>query len=128
MKTISLVVMVSFFMSGCAAMFSGTSETINLRSEEADTQFFVNNNEIGKGTSATTSLPKKNLKTAVLRAEKTGCTTQSSLIETEFDAISLLGLVIDCGVISILVVDWAATGAITKAAQRNYILTPKCSK
>jgi hypothetical protein len=128
MKTISLVVMVSFFMSGCAAMFNGTSETINLRSEEADTQFFVNNNEIGKGTSATTSLPKKNLKTAVLRAEKPGCTPQSSLIETAFDPTTLLGLIIDCGVISILVVDWAATGAITKADQRNYILTPKCPK
>ena len=128
MKMISLVVMVSFFMSGCAAMFHGTTENINLRSEESDTVFFVNNSEIGKGTSAVTSLPKKNLKAAVLRAEKTGCTTQSSLIETEFDATALLGILIDCGLISILVVDWAATGAITKAAQRNYILTPKCSK
>ncbi len=128
MRTIAFVVMVSFLVSGCAAMFNGTSETINLRSEEQDTKFLVNEREIGKGTSTVTIISKKDLKSAILRAEKPGCATQSSLIETTFDPTTLLGILIDCGIISILVVDWAATGAVTKASQTDYVLTPECPK
>ena len=40
MRTIALVVIVSFLTSGCAAMFHGTNETIYVRSEEPDTVFF----------------------------------------------------------------------------------------
>lgn len=128
---IVLLVIVSFLVSGvsgCAAMFHGSSETIHVRSEEADTRFFVNEREIGKGTSAVTALPKKGLSKAVLRAEKQACITKSTPIPTEFDALTLLGILIDFGIISILVVDWAATGAVTKAAQTDYVLTPECPK
>lgn len=126
MRTISLLVIISFLFSGCAAIFHGTNEQISVRSELPDTRFFLGNKEIGKGTSAVVSIPKKKLKGAVLRAEKDGCDEQSTLIETGFDAVSLLGLLIDAGLISILVVDWGATGAITKAQQINYVLTPLC--
>lgn len=131
MKTIAFVVIVSFFVplvSGCAAMFHGTKETIHVRSEEPATSFFVNNREIGKGTSAVTTLPKKDLRSTVLRAEKKNCHTKSSPIETSFDAVTLLGIFWDFGIISILVIDWAATGAVTQAAQTDYILTPECPK
>jgi hypothetical protein len=124
----SLVVMASFLVSGCAAIFHGTTERIYVRSDEPDTRFFVNEREIGKGTSASTAINKKELKQAVLRAEKTGCDVKSSPILTAFDATSLLGILIDWGIISILVVDWAATGAVTKAAQADYVLTPECPK
>lgn len=128
MRTISLVVIVSFLFSGCAAMFNGTKEQISVRSEEADTHFFLNDKEIGKGTSAVVSIPKKKLKDSILRAEKAGCSEQTTLIETRFDAVSLLGLLIDLGLISILVVDWGATGAVTKADKTNYVLTPLCEE
>ena len=110
-KIVSIVVMLSFFISSCAAMFHGTKETIHVRSEEADTIFFVNNREIGKGTSGVTSLTKKELKSVVLRAEKSGCNTKSSPIETEFDSVTLLGILLDFGIVSILLIDWGATGA-----------------
>ncbi len=127
MRTISLLVAVSFLFSGCAAMFNGTKEQIHVQSEVPDTHFFLNEREIGEGTSAVVSIPKKKLKEAILRAEKPGCSEQSTMIETRFDAVSLLGILIDLGLISILVVDWAATGAITKADRRNYVLTPICT-
>jgi hypothetical protein len=126
MKKLIALMTVFFFLLGCASVFNGTKETIHLSSKEPDTKFFVNNQEVGQGISATTIIPKKDLTTTVLKAEKTGCNTQSTMIETEFDAVSLLGILIDFGLISILVVDWGATGAIHKAAQRNYILTPVC--
>jgi hypothetical protein len=128
---IALSVIISFLVSGvtgCAAIFHGSSETIHVRSEEADTSFFANERDIGKGTSAVTALPKKGLSKAVLRAEKTGCDPRSVQIPTEFDTLTLLGILIDFGLISILVVDWAATGAVTKASQTDYILTPECPK
>ena len=128
---IAFLVIVTFLVSsvtGCAAIFHGSSETIHVRSEEADTRFFANERDIGKGTSAVTALPKKGLSEVVLRAEKTGCNTKSTPIPTEFDALTLLGILIDFGIISILVVDWAATGAVTKASQTDYILTPECPK
>ncbi len=109
-------------------MFHGTKETIYVRSEEQDTRFYLNNRDIGKGTSATTTIEKKQLRNAVLRTEKNGCNTKSSPIETAFDGVTLLGIFVDFGVISIIVVDWLATGAVTRAAQAEYILTPECSK
>ena len=130
-RTISLLVVASFFvysLSGCASMFHGTSDVIHMRSEEPDTRFFVNEREIGKGTSAVTAVPKKELSKAVLRAEKQACNTKSTPIPTEFDAVTLLGILIDFGIISILVVDWAASGAVTKASQTDFILTPDCPK
>ncbi|MBI3585445.1 MAG: hypothetical protein HY096_16035 [Nitrospinae bacterium] len=127
-KMIAVIVVISFFVSSCAAMFHGTKESIHVRSEESDTSFFVNERSIGKGTSAVTTVPKNKLKSVVLRAEKEGCNTKSSPIETEFDSITLLGVLLDLGIVSILVIDWGATGAVTKASQTDYVLTPECHK
>jgi hypothetical protein len=115
-------------MSGCASMFHGTKDMIHVRSEEPDTQFYANNRDIGKGTSAVTTISKKDLGNTVLRAEKKGCNAKSSPIEKEFDAITLLGVLIDFGIITILLIDWAATGAVEKASQTDYVLTPECPK
>ena len=90
--------------------------------------FFANNRELGRGTSAITTIPKKNLKNTVLRVEKENCHSKSSPIETSFDGITLLGILLDFGIVSILLVDWAATGAVNQAAQTDYILTPECPK
>lgn len=127
MRAISLVVIMALLMSGCASMFHGTKENIHVRSDEPGTVFFVNNREIGKGTSASTTIPKKRLGDATLMAKKAGCLSKSSPVETQFDGITLLGILIDLGIVSILIVDWGSTGAVTKAAQTNYILTPDCT-
>ncbi len=127
-RIISLIVVVAFFASGCASIFHGTKDTVYLRSEEPDTHFYCNNRDIGIGTSAVVSINKKDLSSTTLRAEKTGCTTKTTPIETEFDGTTLLGILIDWGLISILVVDWGANGAVTRASQNDYVLTPNCPK
>jgi hypothetical protein len=128
MRAIALVVILSFFVSSCASLFNGTKDTVYVRSEEPDTHFFANTRDIGRGTNAVTTISKKDLSNTVLRAEKVGCNTKSAPIETKFDPTTLLGILIDFGIISILLVDWAATGAVTKADQTDYILTPECPK
>lgn len=126
-KVFSLLTVSLFLLSSCAAMFHGTSETIYIRSDEPNTKFYAGARELGKGTSAVTTVSKKDLDDVILRASKEGCNDKSTPIETEFDAITLLGILIDWGLISILIVDWAATGAVTQASQTDYILTPDCN-
>jgi len=127
MKCISFLLAVSvlFFSSGCASMFNGTTETIYLRSNLPNTTFYANAREIGRGTSAVTTIPKKQLSKTTLRAEKAGCHPKTTPIETSFDATTLLGVFLDYGIFSIVCFDWIGTGAITKAAQTDYILTPE---
>lgn len=127
MKKITALATLLFFLNSCAAMFHGTRETIHVRSERPNTIFFAGEQEIGRGSSAVTTISKKKLSKTTLRVESKGCTTKTVPIETKFDGISLLGLLLDLGLISILVVDWGATGAVHRADQTDYVLTPECS-
>jgi hypothetical protein len=112
--------------TGCASMFSGTTQNLLLRSDVKGTKLYLNNEEVGTDT-ATVQIAKKNLKNAVLIAKKPGCTDYSTHVNTVFDPTSLLGILIDFGLISILVVDWGITGAVNEAEKTNYLLNPTCS-
>ncbi len=127
-RIISLVVMVALISSGCASIFHGTKETISVHSDEPDTHFYCNGRDLGIGTMGMVTIDKKDLSSSVIRAEKKGCGTKTAQIATSFDGICLLGVLIDFGIITILVVDWGATGAVTKASQNDYNLTPDCPK
>ncbi len=112
--------------TGCASMFSGTTQNFLVRSDISGTKLYLNNEEIGTDT-ATVQISKKKLKNSVLLAKKPGCSDYSTHINTKFDATSLLGILLDFGLISILVVDWGITGAVSEAERTNYILNPKCN-
>ena len=120
-----LLLTIAMLGSGCASMFHGTKETIHIRSNLPGTTFFANERELGTGTSAITCVSKRKLSRTILRAEKKGYHTASTRVETSFDATSLLGIFIDYGIFTILCVDIIGTGAITQAAQTEYILTPR---
>lgn len=115
------------FLSGCASMFSGTKETILVRSEEKDSNIYLNNEYIGRD-SAIAIISKKKLKNSTIRVEKKGCEPTNKKIETKFDATTLLGCFLDFCIVSVLVVDGMLTGAINEATQTNYFVTPVCSK
>ncbi len=119
-------------LTGCATIFNGSEDKIHIRSEEPGTKFYLNDQELGikesqKGTYAVTTIPKKDLKKAVLKAEKPTCTPVLSHIETKFDATTMFGFLLDYGLISILVVDWAMTGAVRTAARTDIVMTPNCA-
>jgi len=124
-RAIALMLTITVFANGCASMFHGSSEQIHVRSEEPNTRFFANEREIGMGTTAVTTIPKKKLSQTILRAEKEGFNPKSTTIPTEFDATTLLGLLLDFGIISILVIDFGVTGATDRAAQSSFVLTPE---
>jgi hypothetical protein len=110
--------------SGCAAMFNGTKETISVDSKE-DAEIYVDGKFAGEGHARST-VPKKGPVT--ITAKKEGCQPHSVQVERKFDATTLLGFFIDAGLFSILLIDGAATGAWSKAAQTHYTLSPRCDE
>ncbi|MFQ5431136.1 MAG: hypothetical protein ACE5EN_01360 [Nitrospinota bacterium] len=118
-----VVIWVLISFTGCATMFHGSTDSITVRSEEDNTKLFVNEAYIGKN-SGTTTIPKKG--EVIIRAEKEGCNDQTAPVKREFDSTSLLGILIDFGIVSMLIIDGLATGAITQASQTNFVVTPDC--
>lgn len=98
-----------------------------VRSEVKGSKLYYNNEEIGTDT-ASVQISKKNLKNAVLVAKKPGCSDAQTFIPTKFDASSLLGILLDFGIISILVVDLGVTGAINEAERTTFLLNPTCTE
>jgi hypothetical protein len=113
MKIVASAILVMFAvqLSGCAAMFHGTSDQITIQSPDPDAKIYLDNMLVGKGT-AMASVKRNTQHTIV--AKKEGCSDNSVQTQTTFDAVSLLGVLIDWGIISMLVVDWGATGAMWK--------------
>lgn len=118
----------TMLFQGCAAMISGSNATLRLNSANEDTVFYIDDRIVGRGTEARTELPKKGIRKAVLLGRAHGCEDVSTAIDTTFDPVTLAGLVVDLGLISILVVDGILTGATTKARIDTYDLTPNCPR
>ena len=125
MKTIftALLTCSILFSTGCATMFNGSSQTVNIRSNDADAKLYVNEEYMGKNNAVYTFKKKENY---VLKAEKNGCKTTTVIPTKTFDPTTLLGVLVDWGIISILVVDGAATGSWQKFNQTSFVIDPDC--
>lgn len=121
--SLSLLLAFCVLWSGCATMFNGTQESITVETKQSDAEIFVNGQYAGEGQ-AITSIKKRGRVT--ISAKKEGCRPHTVQVKRQFDATTLLGFFIDFGLISILVIDGAATGAWTKAEQGFYRLSPRC--
>lgn len=111
-------------MSGCAAMFHGSTQQVAVRSNVPGTELFANEAYIGKDNGVTTFKKNQNY---TLTARKAGCTDATIPVSKSFDAITLLGVLIDFGLVSVLLVDGAATGAWQQFDQTSYVLDPRCN-
>ena len=118
-----LIVILVFQLTGCAAMFHGSSDQVTVASSDPDAKLYMDGNYLGKGSGMTSV--KRNT-THTIFARKKGCADGMAQTQTSFDAVSLLGLLIDWGLISMLVVDWAATGAMWKTDPLLYNVAPNC--
>ena len=104
-------------------MFHGATQQVSIRSNVPDAELYVNEAFIGKGNGVTTFHKNKNY---TIVARKQGCSDVTAIPTKSFDALTLLGILIDFGIISILVVDGAATGAWTQFDQTSYVVDPQC--
>jgi hypothetical protein len=120
---IAVVSLLSSSLSGCAAMFHGTTRQVAIRSNVPGTELFVNEAYVGKDNAVTTFQKSKNY---MITARKAGCTDTTVPASKSFDAITLLGVLIDLGIISVLLIDGAATGAWQQFDQTSYVVDPRC--
>ncbi|MBI2734471.1 MAG: hypothetical protein HYX44_14575 [Aquabacterium sp.] len=110
-------------LSGCAAMFHGSTQQVSVRSNVPGTEIYANEAYIGKDNGVTTFQKNKNY---TLTARKAGCSDVSVPTSKSFDAITLLGVLIDFGLVSVLLIDGAATGAWQQFDQTSYVIDPRC--
>ncbi|MFV8453401.1 PEGA domain-containing protein [Vibrio campbellii] len=123
MKKMISVVVALFLLSGCAAMFNGTSQQVSIRSKNPSAKIYVNDAYLGDGSVITTFKKKKDY---TIRVEQDGCNSVSIPVTKSFDATTLLGVLIDFGVVSVLVVDGVGTGAWQQFDQESYIVDAQC--
>ncbi len=117
-----LTVMLLLQSSGCAYMFHGNRDQITIQSADPDAQIYLDNVLIAKGTA--TATVERNKKYTIA-AKKEGCSDHTVETGDKFDGISLLGLLLDLGIISMLIVD-NATGAMWKTDPLVYHVKPIC--
>ena len=120
---ISALLASTILFTGCASMFHGTTQQVAVRSNVDGAHLYVNEAYIGKGSGVTTFHKNQNY---TITAKKEGCTASSIPAEKTFDPTTLLGIFLDWGIISILVIDGAATGASKQFTQTSYVIDPSC--
>lgn len=111
--------------TGCATMFNGSSQTINIRSNDEAAKLYVNDQYLGKHSTAMEFKKKENY---TIKAAKEGCESTVVTAQKAFDPTTLLGVLVDWGIVSILMVDVIGTGAVQKFKQTNYVIDPNCEK
>ena len=122
-SALSVVLSFSMLLTGCASMFNGSSQQVAIRSNVDGAEIYVNEAYLGKGNTVTTFKKKKKY---TISARKEGCDSVSVPAPKSFDATTLLGLFIDFGIISILVIDGIGTGAWNQFDQTSYVVDPQC--
>lgn len=122
-KLLLATVATSLITTGCASMFNGTTQTVNIRSNNPEAKLYINEEYMGKESAVYTFKKKGNY---VIRAEKQGCKDNLVTPEKSFDPTTLLGVLLDWGIVSILIVDGAATGAWQKFTTTSFVVDPDC--
>ena len=125
-KFVSIAVAVSLVMAlpGCATMFHGSTQQVAIHSNVPGTDLYANDALVGKDNAVTTFHKNQNYN---ITARKAGCTETTLPASKSFDSVTLLGVLIDWGLISVLLIDGAGTGAWQQFDQTSYVLDPVCT-
>ena len=122
MKNIILILVITILTQGCATIIKGTNDKIAINSIEKDTLIYVDGAVIGKDA---VLIQVERGDTHTIRATKQGC--QDIFLNTgeSFDATSLLGILIDFGIITIPID--LLSGAAWKTDPKVYSASPICN-
>ncbi len=115
-------------LMACATIFNGSTERIEIVANVNDTIVYVNDVYVGKSgpnRPLDVVIPKRGQLT--FTGKKPNCSDAVEPVTRRFDPVTLLGLVIDFGLISILVVDWVGTNAVVRSSYQSYYLSLGCS-
>lgn len=117
-----IVMCIVFFISGCAAIISGSEERISVNSLDPDAMIFVNGAVRGKG-SISVSLPKKDNHTFTTKKE--GCKDVSVNSGSTFNGVTLLDIFWGWGMFVAFPIDFGS-GAAWNITPKDYTITPIC--
>lgn len=113
--------------SGCATIFHGSTDAIEIKVDKPGAKVFINQVPIGVTTpdqSLRAEIPKRG--NVIISIEHGSCKTEEYKINRTIDPVTFLGLLIDGGIFSILVVDILGTNAFVKADQTYFEFELDC--
>lgn len=108
-------------LSGCASVISGTEDRISINSLEEGTLIKVDGQARGKNN---TDVHLRRGDSHVIVASKPGCEDATVTTGRQFDYRSLLGILIDFGLVTIPI-DFIS-GAVWKTEPSSYTVSPVC--
>jgi hypothetical protein len=108
-------------LSGCASIIRGSNDTISVNSLEQDAVIYVDGAPRGKGSIA---VDVRRGKPHDLVVKKEGCQDIAIKTTDRFDSVTLLGILIDWGIVSIPVD--LISGSAWKQDPATYTITPLC--
>ena len=124
MNKFIFLVFVLLSVSGCSTIFNGASQTVVIRGKSLDEKVFINERYMGTGKVATTFNKNEDY---IITVEKDNCESVTIPASKSFDPTTLLGLPIDFGIISILLIDGAVTGSWQKFNRTYYSVELTCN-
>lgn len=131
MKRFLITPLLLLNLSGCAAMFKGTKDNVVFQAGDGQpTSFAINGVPVAGGAEApaeTASVKTKGNTKATVTATREGCTPMTLPLQTSFAPVTLWGALWDFGIVTIGLIDGAATGAAVRTDPVQ-IVTPICPK
>lgn len=106
---------VAAFITGCATIFTGTSDTVSFSSNADPVRVFIGGRNVGT-TPLTIEVNRQTRKGPLVRFEKEGYGTQEFFLEQQFNWVSVLDIssILTSGGIDVL------TGAIMEYSPKQY--------
>jgi len=123
MKKLTLVIIaiICIFFTGCAGIINGRHDTITVHSIDDGVSIYVDGVKLGYNEVIT---KVKKGDTHIIKVTKKGCKTRMIQTGRDFDFTTLLGILIDWGIISIPID--LISGAAWKTSPTIYTLNPIC--
>jgi len=126
-----IIMTLAIFSTGCAAMLKGTKDDVVFQAGDGHpTSFAINGVPVAGGAEVPTAMASVKTKgntRATVTATREGCAPVTVPLQTSFAPVSLWGIVWDFGLISMGLIDGAATGAAVRTDPVQ-VVTPVCAK
>lgn len=125
-RTVLLLVL-SFQLIACATILHGSTDQVEILSTAPDTEIYINDvyrGIAGPDQPLEVTIPKRGRVTFV--GKKASCREGETVVRRSVDPATFLGILIDGGLFSILLVDIVGTNAFVRAEQSSYLLELEC--
>jgi len=111
----NILILISMILTGCATMFSGTSDEITFSTNADPVRVYIDGLNVGE-TPLKVAVEKKVGKGRVVRLEKDGYKTEEFNLRNKFDTVAILDItsVITSGGIDVI------TGALMEYSPKQY--------